>query len=185
VTHTDEGVIEPGPEPSSVGDPAMPPPTEAPQGVRSKRRLTPKQLALTFVAVLAGTVGGTLIANSLGHGDNSGGMSQWMDHYGANYLAVSHDVARVNAGTSSAAIRGACVRLASDVQTAQTNPPMPIGSLETPWSLVLHDLRQGAHSCVVGIDQNSTGSVNQAVRDFNEAGTRYLQLVKAVDAANP
>jgi len=185
VTHLDEGTPSPGTPGPAQQPPAAPPPVVAPASSPSKQRLTPKRLVLTFLAVLAGTIGGTLIAKSIDNGGGSGGMSQWMTSYGANYIAVSHDVARVNSGTSSASIRGACVRLADDVRTAQANPPMPIRSLETPWSSVLGALRQGAQACVVGIDQQSKNSLNQAVRDFNQAGTQYLQLAKAVDAANP
>ncbi len=185
MTHLDEGIAAPGDPGPAPQPPAAPPPDVAPESSPTKARLTAKKLVLTFLAVLAGTIGGTLIAKSIDTGGGSGGMSQWMASYGANYIAVSHDVARVNSGASSASVRSACVRLAADVRTAQANPPMPMRSLETPWSSVLGALHQGAQACVVGIDQQSTSSLNQAVRDFNRAGTRYLQLAKAVDAANP
>ncbi len=185
MTHLDEGTTAPD-EPSEAPDlPAMPPPVVPPPPAPSKPRLTPKRLLLTFVAVLAGTIGGTLIAKSLDNGDGSGGMAQWMASYGANYIAVSHDMAAVNSGTSTASVRGGCVRLAADVRTARANPPMPMDSLEAPWSSILGDLRQGAQACVAGIDRQSTSTLNQAERDFNQAATQYLQLVKAVDAANP
>jgi len=190
VTPIDEGTAaadEPGSAPvlQAMAPPVVSPQAEPPQAVAPKQRLTPKRLVLTFVAVLAGTVGGTLIAKSLDNGSGSDGMSQWMTSYGPNYLAVSHDMARVNSGTSAASIRSGCVRLAADVQTAQANPPMPMASLQAPWSSILRDLHRGAHACVSGIDQLSKSSLNQAAGDFDQAATQYLQLVKAVDAANP
>ncbi len=158
-------------------------PYRAPAAVPKSQRLTPKRLLLIFAAVLAGTVGGTLIANSLGHGDGSGGMAQWMSSYGPNYQAVSRDVGSVNAASTETTLRADCERLTADVRTAMSNPPMPDASLEAPWSSILTNLKSGATACVAGIDQQSKAQVDNAVQDFNDAGSKYLQLIRAVNAA--
>ncbi len=158
---------------------AAPPPAAEPKS----QRLTPKRLILIFVAVLAGTVGGTLIAKSLGNGDGSDGMAQWMSSYGTNYQAVSRDAGSVNAASTATTLRADCERLTADVRIAMSNPPMPDASLEAPWSSILTNLKSGATACVASLDQQSKTQMDHAVQDFNTAGSKYLQLIRAVDAA--
>ena len=74
------------------------------------------------------TVGGTLVANALinKNSSNDQAMGNWMSSYGSHYIAVSHDVAAVNAGTDITSVRAACVKLQGDVGQAKSDPAMPL-----------------------------------------------------------
>jgi hypothetical protein len=162
----------------------------APHPAHSDRRFTPKTFILISVAVLAGTVGGTMAANAIGGSNNSGSMGPWMASYGSNVLNVSHDVSRVNVDAAAvtsgdfSAVRADCVRLAADVHLAQSNPQMPDATLESSWSIILVDLQSGARACTSGIDQNSKVLLTQAGTDFGKTATYYLRLLKDVNAAS-
>jgi hypothetical protein len=131
-----------------------------------------------------GVIGGTLIANALiNSGSNSGdrAMGNWMSSYGSTYLAVSHDTTAVNAGTDPKSVRAACVLLQGDVNRAQSDPPMPLNSLESQWSVVLSNLSTAAKDCVQGIDQQNSDLLNTAQNHMTNAGEAYLRLAKAVE----
>ena len=87
-------------------------------------RITPKRLAITFVAVLAEVVGGTLVANTLTNNNSGGdqGMTNWMSSYGSTDLAVSDDTAAVKEPTTGAAVRAARVTVQGDVGAARSIP---------------------------------------------------------------
>lgn len=152
-----------------------------------KRKLTPKRLIMTFVACFLGVVGGTLVANALNGSNDSSTMGTWFASYGANYLQVSHDAAKVNIDSSATnvdlpTVRSDCKQLATDVVTAQSNPPMPDRTLEPTWSGILVQLKNAAQLCISGIDQQSSTQLTQAGVDMGNAGTKYLQLAKEVNA---
>ena len=110
-------------------------------------------------------------------------MGNWMSSYGSNYLSVSKDVAAVNAGTNATAERAACVKLQNDVKQADSNPAMPVGSLESQWSVILSNLSTTAHDCIDGIDQKSDSLLNTAQTHLTNASEAYLKLLKAVQRA--
>ncbi len=172
---------------ASVGVPGVPTGSETSP---SKRKLTPKRLIVIFVACLLGTLGGTWAANALNGSSGSGGssaMGTWFARYGANYMQVSHDAAKVNLDANTASvglptIRADCERLATDVAMAQGNPPMPDGTLQLTWSGILVQLKNAAQLCISGIDNQSGAQMTQAGVDMNNAGAKYLQLAKEVTA---
>ncbi|MGO8863127.1 MAG: hypothetical protein ACLQRH_20545 [Acidimicrobiales bacterium] len=169
-----------------VGDDATlapPPPLPMPETFAKRdRRFAPKRLVVTFVAVLAGVVGGTLVANALTNNNSSSdaAMGNWMSSYGSNYLDVSHDVGTVNAAASTSSLRNACVKLQDDVGKAQSYPGMPISSLESQWSVILSNLSTTANDCVKGVDQQNVNLLKTAQNHMTNAAQAYLQLVKAV-----
>jgi len=153
----------------------------------SKRKLTPVRLVFVFVACLLGVVGGNLVANALDGSSDSSAMGSWFASYGANYTQVSHDVARINIDSNATnvnlqTVRADCQRLATDVATGRDDPPMPNGTLEPTWSAILVQLKNGAQQCTSGIDQRSSAELAQAGVDMSNAGTKYLQLLKEVNA---
>jgi len=150
-------------------------------------RLTPRRLAVIFVAVLAGSVGGTLIATSVINNNSSAtnAMGSWMGSYGTTYLAVSHDVAAVSTDANAqspmvATVRADCAKLETDVSQGQDDPPMPLEALQTQWSSILSNLSKGAHDCLNGIDQRDPNLLNQTQTDFTNAATAYVKLIQAV-----
>jgi hypothetical protein len=153
-----------------------------PEASPMDQRFTPKRLAITFMVVLAGVVGGTLVANALAN-DNSGNdqaMGSWMSSYGSTYLAVSHDTAAVNGSTDAKSLRAACIKLQGDVNQAQADPPMPLSSLERQWSAIIFNLSTSAIDCVKGIDEQNSDLLNTAQNHMTDAGQAYLRLVKAI-----
>ena len=153
----------------------------------SGRKLTPKRLVITFVACLLGVLGGTLVANALNGSSDSSAMGTWFASYGANYSQVSHDTAQINIDSNATkvdlpTVRADCLRLAHTVAAAQENPPMPDATLEPTWSGILVQLQHGAQQCISGIDQRSTAELTNAGQDMSNAGTKYLQLLKEVNA---
>jgi hypothetical protein len=172
--HDDEAEVPSAPD---VRDPV------SPASAKDGRKLTPKRLVLTAIAVAAGVIGGTLIANALTN--NSSGsdqaMGNWMSSYGSTYLAVSHDTAAVNSATNLKSLRTACATLQGDVTQAQSDPPMPLNSLESQWSAVLSNLSTSASDCVKGIDQQDSNLLDTAQSHMSSAGEAYLRLVKAVE----
>jgi hypothetical protein len=152
-----------------------------------RRKLTPKRLVVIFLAVLAGTVGGTLVADQLLNSNSAsvGAMGTWMGRYGPTYLGVSHDVGTVSEdaispNTNASTLRQDCVRLQSAVHRGQADPPMPIGELQTQWSSILGDLDNGARDCVAGLDQRNRTLLMQTQSDFANASQSYVKLIKAV-----
>jgi hypothetical protein len=157
----------------------------SPASKQNGRKLTPRRLGLTAIAVAAGVIGGTLVANALTN-SNSGSdqaMGNWMSSYGSTYLAVSHDTTAVNTATHSTSLRTACVKLQGDVIQAQSDPPMPLNSLESQWSAVLSNLSTSAADCIKGVDQQSSNLLNTAQSHMSSAADAYLRLVKAVEQA--
>ncbi len=158
-----------------------------PPGPKSgRRRATPRTLLVTFLAVLAGVVAGTLAANTLGGSGGSEPMGVWMSDYGSNYVSLSHDVGRVRvdaarSNVSLPTVRADCVRLVTDVHTAQAEPPMPDPTLEATWSSIVRNLRGGAQTCVSGIDRQSDALLQQSGEDFDRASSAYLRLIQQVD----
>lgn len=168
------------------GDTSNPDPAPAESPVR--RKLTPKRLIITFVACFLGVLGGTLVANTMEGSGDSSAMGTWIASYGAHYQQVSHDAADVNIDSSATnpsftIVRSDCVRLAKDVATAQGDPPMPDGSLEPTWSSILVQLKNGAQMCISGIEHRSAAQLTQAGVDLDNAGGKYLQLLKEVNAS--
>ena len=180
----------PAPDATTASDPApatasAPPPPVPEASPKKDQRFTPKRLVITFVAVLAGVVGGTFVANELTN-TSSGpdqAMGNWMSSYGSRYLAVSHDTAAVNGSTDPKSLRGACATLQGDVSQAQSDPPMPLSSLERQWSAVLSNLSTSAGDCVKGIDQANTELLDTAQSHMINAAQAYLRLVRAVEQA--
>jgi hypothetical protein len=86
----------------------------------------------------------------------------------------------VDTSTNSNALRAACLTLQGDVNKAQSNPPMPISSLERQWSTIVSDLSVAADECVKGVDQQSASLIVTAQNHMNEALEADLRLVKAV-----
>lgn len=172
-----------------VGDDATlapsPPPPVPEASPKKEQPFTPKRLVIIFVAVLAGVVGGTLVSNALSNNNSSNdqAMGNWMSSYGSNYLDVSHDVAAVNSGTDATSIRAACAKLQSDVGQAQSDPAMPLSSLESQWSVILSNLSTAANDCVKGIAQQDVNLLDTAQNHMTNAGKAYLNLVKAVKQA--
>jgi hypothetical protein len=152
---------------------------------RKDQRFTPKRLILTSVAVLVGVVGGTLIANALinNNSSNDQAIGNWMSSYGSHYIGVSHDVATVNSATDATSLRPACVKLQGDVGQAQSDPAMPLSSLESQWSVILSNLSTAGNDCVKGIDQRDSNLLNTAQNHMTNASEAYLRLVKAIQQA--
>ncbi len=162
---------------------ALPPPSTAPE-VSSKRvrLLTSKRLAITFVVTLAAVVAGTLAGNALiNNGSSNDAMGKWMSSYGSLYLGVSRDVAGVNTATEITSLRPACVKLQGDVGQAQSDPKMPLSSLESQWSVALSDVSAAADDCIKGIDQQDQTLLETAQSHMESAAADYLRLVKAVE----
>jgi hypothetical protein len=178
-------VHDPVDDDATLALPPTPPPPmwEAPP--KKDQRFTPKHLILTSVAVLVGVVGGTLIANALTNNNSSSdqAMGNWMSSYGSHYLVVSHDVATVNSAADYASLRSACVKLQSDVGQAQSDPAMPVSSLESQWSVILSNLSTAANDCVEGIDQQDLNLLTTAQNHMTNAAHAYLRLVKATQQA--
>jgi hypothetical protein len=152
---------------------------------KKDQRFTPKRLVIIFVVVLAGVVGGTLIANALNNNNSSSdqAMGNWMSSYGSHYQGVSHDVAAVNSGTDATSVRAACVKMQGDVREAQSDPAMPLSSLESQWSVILSNLSTAGSDCIKGIDQRDSNLLRTAQKHMNNAGDAYLKLLKAVQQA--
>jgi hypothetical protein len=169
---------------ASGGETGVPTGSEDPP---SKRRLTPKRLIIVFVACSLGVLCGTLVANALNGSSDSSAMGTWFASYGANYSQVSHDVAKITIDSNAAnvnlqTVRADCERLATDVATGQDSAPMPNGTLEPTWSGILAQLKNAAQKCSSGIDQRNSTELSQAGEDMSNAGTKYLQLLKEVNA---
>ncbi len=161
-----------------------PPPPVLEASPKERRRFTPKSLAITFVVVLAAVVGGTLVAHALNNNSSSDeAMGNWMASYGSHYLGVSHDDAAVNSATNPTSLRPACLKLQRDVALAQSDPAMPLSSLESQWSVILSNLSTSAKDCVKGIDQQDSNLLNTAQNHMNNATAAYLRLVKAIPQA--
>jgi hypothetical protein len=148
-------------------------------------RFTPKRLIVTFVMVLAGVTGGTLVANALinHNSGNDQAMGTWMASYGSHYLDVSHDVATVSAATDVASLRPACVTLRHDVARAASDPAMPVTALESQWSVVLSNLSTAADDCVNGIDRRDAVLLNSSQGHLADAAKAYVNIIKAVQQA--
>jgi len=159
-----------------------PPPARPPEvDSGSKGRLTPRRLLITFLVVLVAVAGGTLAANSLN--DNSAvdqSMGSWMASYGSHYLDVSHDVATVNSSTDATSLQPACVKLRADVGRAESDPAMPLHSIESQWTVVLSNLSTAANDCVEGIDQQSATLLGTAQGHMTNAAKAYIDIAKAI-----
>ena len=181
---------------SSTAEPSMPDrdvPAEPPMNnspcseEKSSQRWTTLRLLLIFIAVLAGSIGGKFIADSLmdSHGGSNDAMTQWMSNYGGNYLAISRDANTVNAdflaqNPDLATARADCSSLGGDVRIGQAAPPMPEKSLAPAWFSILAQLSDAAQSCVAGIDRHSEVLLTRTQTDFTNAEAQYLHLVKLV-----
>ena len=179
----------PAPGPAAAVDRAAGAPSAPPsagplpsQGVKRGQRFGPKRLAILFLVVLAAGVAGTLASNALTNNgsSNNQAMSSWVSGYGATLLAVSHDTATINTSTNDSALRAACVKLHDDTNQAQSDPPMPISSLERQWSAIVSNLSVAADDCVKGIDQQSPSLLVTAQNHMDNALEADLRLVKAV-----
>jgi len=166
----------------------VPVPPEQAGSKKSAQRWTPKRLLITFVAALAGVVGGTLIANAITGNSSSSNdaMSSWMGSYGTAFLGVSHDVSAVGTDAnaqnpSTATLRADCARLQADVRHGQGDPPMPLVSLQAQWSVILTNLSKGAQDCVTGIDQLNSGLIDQTQIYFTNASNAYVKLLRAIN----
>jgi len=163
------------------------PPEPLLPGVSPKKdqRFTPKRLILVSVATLIGVVGGTLISNALINNNSSNlhGMGGWMSSYGSHYLGVSHDVPKVTLATDATSLRAACVKLQGDVGRAESDPAMPLSSLERQWSVILPNLSTAADDCIKGIDEKDSNLLRTAENHMQSASEAYLELVKAVQQA--
>ena len=162
-----------------------PPPVQTPTTVsREGSRFSPKRLVVIFVVVLVAVVSGTLVANTLSNSSPTDqAMGNWMSSYGAHYLNVSHDVGTVSSAGNSTSLRRACVKLQGDVGVAESDPAMPLNSLQSQWSLILANLSTAANDCVTGIDQQSPTLLDTAQSHMADTSEAYIRLVKAVQRA--
>jgi hypothetical protein len=187
MSEVEDAALSPPDETLASATAAPPPATPVPVAERKKGLKRPRNLLLTFVAVLAGTIGGTLIANAAFNSSSStsNAMGNWMANYGSTYLGISKDMSTLSVDSNSpnanpATVRADCARLASDVSTGQSDPAMPAKTLEPIWSAILTDLSKGASTCESAIDQKSLTLLSQAQTDFQNASAQYIQLGKAV-----
>jgi hypothetical protein len=160
-----------------------PPPSAAPETPPdSHKRLTPARLAVLFVVVLAAVLGGTVVANTLLHKGSSDdqAMNDWLASSGQHYLDVSHDIAPVSTAQDYTALRAACVKLGADVGQARSDPPMPLGSLQSQWSVILTDLATTSDDCVKAVDQQDSNLLKAANASLQDAAQAYLGLAKTV-----
>jgi hypothetical protein len=181
MTHNE--LDHPGADDTTLAQPTAPPVPQA--SPKKDRRFTPKRLILISVFTLIGVVGGTLVTNALTNNDSSNlhGMGGWMSRYGSHYLSVSHDVPKVTLATDATSLRAACVTLQNDVGQAQSDPAMPLGSLESQWSVILPNLSTAANDCIKGVDQKDASLLRTAQNHMESASDAYLNLVKAVQHA--
>jgi hypothetical protein len=159
---------------------------QPPASPKKDQRFTPKRLILISLFTLIGVVGGTVIANALINNNSSNlhGMGAWMSSYGSRYLSVSHDVSNVTLAADAPSLRAGCVKLQSDVGKAQSDPAMPLSSLERQWSVILPNLSTAANDCIKGIDQKDANLLRRAQNHMQSASEAYLNLVKAVQRAS-
>jgi hypothetical protein len=90
-----------------------------------------------------------------------------------DFSAISGDAKNVNLQ----ALRGACHQLHTDTATAQSLPPIPDSRLEKDWSTALTDYGSAATACTDGMDQNSSGLIDQAVSDIQDGNQALGDIV--------
>lgn len=174
------------------------PPTDAVAGaerVRSSSGLLPTRRERAIVAGVAVLfVASVVVSANLRSSSNTGtsvndSMNAWMASYGSNFTSVANDVAKVSGDSNQAPqggvaeIRADCVKLGSDVGTAESYPPMPDAALRSEWSSILTDLHNGAQACQAYLNQpTNNAELNQFVTNLQAAGHKYLELLQSVNA---
>jgi hypothetical protein len=114
---------------SAAANAASPPDTPVPVAEHRKGLKRPRNLLLTFVAVLAGTIGGTVIANAAldSSSNTSNAMGNWMANYGSTYQGISKDMSTLSVDANSPNANPATVRAdcAADGQRRQHRAVRP------------------------------------------------------------
>lgn len=135
------------------------------------------------MTVLAGVVGGTLVATALTKTTRPT-TRPWVT--GCRVKAPTTwacPTTPVNSATDATSFRRACVKLQGDLGHAHSDPAMPLSSLQSQWPVIPCNLSTAANDCVKGIDQQDSNLLNTTHNHMSNAGEAYLKLVKAVQQA--
>ena len=76
-----------------------------------------------------------------------------------------------------------CQSLLSDVQSAQSDPPVPNSLMEINWSTALSDYEAGAKDCIDGVDNYDVTKIRQATTELDNGTQQINELTNAVKQA--
>jgi hypothetical protein len=99
-------------------------------------------------------------------------VASWETQYGSSLTNIVNDFTSVSKDASNpTALAVDCQKIASDVTTAQGQPPIPNSATQSDWSSALSSYASGAQDCTQGLENNDATMINKATTEFSQGNT--------------
>lgn len=99
---------------------------------------------------------------------------------GKDLTSVGNDSNNVLSQGGYSTLSQACVKLGSDVKSAQSASPIPDAALEQKWSQILAQLSTASDDCVQGIANVDANQIAQMSPIMNELGPELQSLTSGL-----